>query len=373
MMGVQSVVTPLMGDILESRAQTLVNTVNCVGVMGKGIALAFKKRFPAMYQDYVLRCTRGEVKLGRPYLYSRSEPPWVLNFPTKGHWRAVSRLSDIVSGLEYLEQHYEEWGITSLAVPPLGCGQGQLEWDVVGPTLHRHLSRLAIPVEFYAPYGTPDAQLQLSFFSTADRGARTAPPVSPSWVALVAIVDRIEREPYHWAVGRTMLQKIAYFATEAGIPTELEYVRGSYGPFAADLTHVIARLANNGLIHEEQLGRMLAVRPGPTFQDAKKTFGSSLAAWESAIDRVSDLFLRMRTSQAEVAATVHFVAKELSTGVTRATEADVLRAAVEWKQRRRPPIEEGNSHGQFATSTSWGGLTSPRAPASPFLWTSSPM
>jgi hypothetical protein len=108
----------IAGDLFQARAQSLANAINCVGVMGKGIALEFKKRFPIVYEDYLERCKRDEVKLGRPYLYRNPQPPHVLNFPTKDHWRSASRLNDIVSGLEYLEAHYREWGITSLASRP---------------------------------------------------------------------------------------------------------------------------------------------------------------------------------------------------------------------------------------------------------------
>src|SRR6266568_3518496 len=97
-----------IGNMFESRVQTLVNTVNCVGVMGKGIALEFKREFPEMFADYEVRCRRGEVRLGRPYLYKRLVPPWVLNFPTKDHWRSVARLEDITRGLEHLGAHYRE-------------------------------------------------------------------------------------------------------------------------------------------------------------------------------------------------------------------------------------------------------------------------
>lgn len=88
----------LKGDIFESQSQTLVNAVNCVGIMGKGLALEFKKRFPHMFQEYQNICKKEELKLGQPYLYKSLIPPWILNFPTKGHWRAVSRLEDIVKG-----------------------------------------------------------------------------------------------------------------------------------------------------------------------------------------------------------------------------------------------------------------------------------
>lgn len=138
-------------NLFDAEAQTLVNAVNCAGVMGKGIALAFRRRYPAMFADYVARGKDGRVRLGEPYLYHGESLPWILNFPTKKHWRSVSKLEDIVAGLAYLEAHYRAWGVTSLAVPALGCGAGQLAWDEVGPVLQEALGRLDIPVELYAP------------------------------------------------------------------------------------------------------------------------------------------------------------------------------------------------------------------------------
>ena len=153
----------LLGDILNSRAQTLINTVNCVGVMGKGIALEFKNRFPDMYGDYVQRCKRGEVKPGVPYLYKTLYPPQIINFPTKDHWKSISKINDIENGLKYLLDHYQAWSVTSLAIPALGCGNGQLEWRVVGPLIHRFAKDLSIPLELYAPYGTQPKELTEEF------------------------------------------------------------------------------------------------------------------------------------------------------------------------------------------------------------------
>ncbi len=340
-------VKPVVGDILKSKAQTLVNTVNCVGIMGKGIALAFKNRFPDMYEDYRKRCEVGKVKLGEPYLFKRSSPPWILNFPTKDHWRSVSKIEDIVRGLEYLKQHYREWGITSLAVPPLGCGQGQLEWRVVGPTLYRHLMQLGIPVELYAPHGTPPEQLELEFLKRPAKMEKASrhfePPthIEPAWVAVVEILARMEKEPYHWPVGRTTLQKIAYFATESGIPTRLRFVRGSFGPYSSELKPLITRLVNNGLIREERMGQMFAIKVGPTFRDARKAYEREIEQWSGIVDKLADLFMRMRTNQAEVAATVHFATKSLVERAHEApTEAEVLAEVMRWKQRRRPPLNE---------------------------------
>lgn len=335
----------LIGDMFESEAQTLVNTVNCVGIMGKGIALEFKNRFPDMYEDYVKRCEAGQVQLGKPYLYLSLLPPWILNFPTKEHWRAVSRLSDIIAGLEYLEQHYKEWGITSLACPALGCSNGQLEWRIVGRTLYQRLSRLDIPVELYAPFGTPQEQMEMAFLarevdlSAAVRHSAETERIPPAWVALVEIRERVVREPYRH-VGRTTFQKMAYFATEEGLPTGLEYRRGSYGPFAEGLKPMITRLVNNGLLQEEKRGAMFAVEPGVTYRDATKTYQGDLRKWEPLIDKISDLFLRMNTHQAEIASTVHFAAKELSQTSDEVTERAILEAVKAWKQRRKPPIED---------------------------------
>ncbi len=335
-----------IGDMFQSQAQTMVNTVNCVGVMGKGLALEFKKRFPDMFEDYAKRCRNKQVRLGQPYLFRRLVTPWILNFPTKDNWRSVSRLSDIIAGLEHLGQHYQAWGITGLAVPPLGCGQGQLEWRVVGPMLYRHLSRLNIPVELYAPHGTPKEEMDRVFLAQAvpasSPGETTRPTrVNPAWLALVEIVARIYREPYHWPVGRTTFQKIAYFATEAGLPTGLRYDRGSYGPFASEMKGLVTKLVNNGLLREEQLGRMFAVRPGSTFEDARQLYASDLERWDVIVERITDLFLRMRTQDAELAATVHFAARSLFPSAEKQpSEMDVLEEVKQWKQKRRPPLQE---------------------------------
>lgn len=339
----RSNVTLTSGNILDSRAQTLVNTVNCVGVMGKGIALAFKRRYPEMFDDYVTRCQRREVRLGRPYLY-KTDDHWIINFPTKDHWRAVSRLQDIIDGLEYLEKHYREWGITSLAVPPLGCGNGQLEWKVVGPTLARHLARFDIPVELYVPQGeSPDVEQLALMPAPDDNHPPTDRFVPPEWVAIVAILDRIEhqqRQQYYWPVGRVMFQKLVYFATQAGIPTGLRFEADSYGPFARSLKQHIARLQNNGLATERQRGNMFEVRVGSTYGDAVTNYRPQMEQWRTAVERTADLMSRMNTSTAEIAATVHYTAARLEDEQQRRpTASEVIDAVETWKARRKPPVQ----------------------------------
>lgn len=338
----------LVGDILQSTAQTLINTVNCVGVMGKGIALEFKNRFPEMHEDYLDRCKRGEVKPGLPYLYRTLLPPQIINFPTKDHWKSVSKVSDIERGLKYLLAHYKEWGVQSLAIPPLGCGNGQLEWRVVGPLICWFARRMDIPVEMYAPYGTSPRELTREFLekgsqastdNTARNGRSTA--LDASWVALVEIVSRIERQPYHWPIGRVIFQKIAYVATNEGLPTGLAYKRSSFGPFSPELKKVETKLINSGLLREERHGKMFLVKVGPNFSRIRQKYQAAFERWSRVLDKTADLFMRVDTDQAEVIATVLFAARELGLKQeAQPSEKDVLQAVMQWKQRRRPPLDE---------------------------------
>lgn len=143
-------ITLLDGDVSQSRLQTLVNTVNCVGVMGAGVAKAFREKFPGMFNDYALRCRRRTVKLGQPYVF-RTLFQTIVNFPTKQHWRDHSQLSTIEVGLLYLVEHVRDWHITSMALPALGCNNGGLDWRDVLPMLCRHLDPLGIPIHLYRP------------------------------------------------------------------------------------------------------------------------------------------------------------------------------------------------------------------------------
>ena len=336
----------LVGDILKSDAQTLINTVNCVGVMGKGIALEFKNRFPDMYKDYVSRCERGEVKPGIPYIYKTLFPPQIVNFPTKDHWKSLSKVSDIQRGLQFLVKHYQDWGITSLAIPPLGCGNGQLDWRVVGPLIYRFSKSLTIPVEIYAPYGTHPKELTVEFLESgvethvesSQKNGQAA--LNPAWMALIEILARIEQEPYHWPIGRTLFQKIAYVATSEGLPTGLGYRRSSYGPFSEDLKSVGTKLINDGLLQEERRGKMFMVTVGPNFLRVRPKYVSFFEQWNKTLDKTADLFTRVNTDQAEVIATVLFVAGELKHQQHEPpSETEVLTEVMRWKQQRRPPLE----------------------------------
>jgi O-acetyl-ADP-ribose deacetylase (regulator of RNase III) len=143
------------GDLLASPAQTLVCAANCQGVMGAGVALAFRERYPSMFAAYVQACQRGELRLGGASWLWRGEEGgdghWVLCLPTKDHWREGSRLGPILASLDWLLEHYEDWGIESLAVPALGCGRGGISWERARPALVESLSRFRCQVLLHRP------------------------------------------------------------------------------------------------------------------------------------------------------------------------------------------------------------------------------
>jgi O-acetyl-ADP-ribose deacetylase (regulator of RNase III) len=140
------VITYVEGDLFDSPAQVLVNTVNTVGVMGKGIARRFKRAFPEMFKEYQALCEAGELQVGRLWIY-RGPERWVLNFPTKKHWRSPSRPEYVEAGLQRFAQTYAEAGITQIAFPQLGCGNGELDWESqVRPLMEQYLTKLPIDV-----------------------------------------------------------------------------------------------------------------------------------------------------------------------------------------------------------------------------------
>jgi O-acetyl-ADP-ribose deacetylase (regulator of RNase III)/uncharacterized protein YwgA len=307
----------LIGDLFESRAQTLVNTVNCVGIMGKGVAAEFKKRFPAMFEDYKQRCDRREVRLGQPYLYRDLSGTTIVNFPTKDHWRSSSRLSDIEAGLNHFASHCREWRIESAAFPPLGCGNGGLEWVEVGPLIFQKLNGVGIDVEVYAPYGTPKRELTEEFLAAPSQMSlegkgRRPEKLNPQWIVLLEVVCQMQAQPYANPVGRTIFQKIAYVLTEMGVETNFEFGKGNYGPFSADVKLALHELANRNWLQEEQLGRMTALRVTAQYEKDRSKFADIILQNQKKVVKTVDLFSRIKsTEQAEEVLTVLFASREL--------------------------------------------------------------
>lgn len=330
----------LIGNLFESRAQTLVNTVNCVGVMGKGVAEEFRKRYPAMFKDYASCCDRKAVRLGEPYLYVDATGARIVNFPTKGHWRASSRIADIERGLDWFAAHVGEWGIASVAMPPLGCGNGGLEWSEVGPLIWRKLHELPIDVELYAPYGTPKPQLTEAFLaapsqmSLAGKGRRLT-AMNPDWVVLMEVLRELQAQPYANPVGNTIFQKICYVVTEMGVPTGFAFDKGSYGPFSPQAKLALHEFANRNWVRQEQLGRMLALRIEPAYEKSRARYAGQIARHQRKIAKTVDLFSRIKsTEQAEEVMTVLYASRMLKQTHSRedVTEQELYDYILDWKK-----------------------------------------
>lgn len=330
----------LIGDMFQSQAQTLVNTVNCVGVMGKGVAEIFKKRFPAMFEDYQRRCERGAVRLGEPYLYRDLSGISIINFPTKGHWRSASRLADIERGLDYFAAHVDAWNIASVAMPPLGCGNGGLEWSEVGPLIYRKLRDLPIDVELYAPYGTPKSQLTEEFLAAPaqmnleGKGQRHE-KLNPNWIVLMEVLRELQAQPYANPVGRTIFQKICYVVTEMGVPTGLSFGKGSYGPYSDDVKRVLHDFANRNWLHEEPLGRMVALRVNGGYEKERGRYAEQIEQYGKKITKTVDLFSRIKnTEQAEEVITVLYASRQLkqSHSADDIAEQQVYDYVIGWKK-----------------------------------------
>ena len=326
-----------IGDIFESHAQTLVNTVNCVGVMGKGIAKEFKIRFPQMYEEYAMLCAENKIRPGVPYLYTNLIGEKVLNFPTKDHWRSPSKLSYISNGLNWFREHYQELGITSIAFPPLGCGNGGLTWDIVGPLMYSKLHDLPIEITIYAPYGTPSKELTESFLQknmpSLDEDIRglKRKPIDKYLYLLLYAIQKVNQDKYSLLVGRVIYQKICYILTKAGIPTKFEFRKSSYGPFSDDAKQAISTLSNANLIKEQPLGQMIVTVVNPKFQLHPEGFtADELKKTEHAIDLMTRI---KNTDHAEMIATVLFANDQVEAQHSYASDELIMAYILDWKKR----------------------------------------
>lgn len=228
------------GNLLEAEAEALVNTVNTVGVMGKGVALQFRRAFPENYEAYAAAVKRDEVVPGNVFSWESSRlngPRFIFNFPTKRHWRSRSRLTDIEAGLDDLRRLLIEYDVRSVALPALGCGLGGLEWADVRERIEAALGDLPIQVIVFPPQVPPAP--------SAMRDASARPTMTAARAALLGLLARYI-EPGDRA---TMLeaQKLLYFLQEAGEPLQLKFVKQQFGPYADGARHLLRRLEGHFL------------------------------------------------------------------------------------------------------------------------------
>ena len=222
------------GNLLDAPAEALVNSVNTVGVMGKGLALQFKRAYPDNFVAFVAACKRGDVEIGAVFVHEtgRLQPRWILNVPTKRHWRQPSRLDDVRRGVAALVSEVRARGIQSVAVPPLGCGAGGLSWSVVRPVIEAAFAPLEdVRVYVYEPGHTPAAK---------DMPNRTSrPKMTPGRAAILALAGNYLDRGLALSLTTLEIQKLAYFMQESGERLKLTYKAHHYGPYADALRKVL--------------------------------------------------------------------------------------------------------------------------------------
>ncbi len=327
----------LLGNIFESKCTTLVNTVNCVGVMGKGIALEFKRKYPDMFAEYRKLCSSGSIHPGCPYLYRDLKGTSIINFPTKDNWRSPSRLSYVEAGLEWFRRSYRELGIDSVAFPPLGCGNGGLQWDIVGPTMYKALKDLPIDIEIYAPYGTPKDKLTAEFLNKKSNDCNTIDgkrlmPFNDRWLIILEVVRQVNAQKYALHVGRVIFPLICYVLTRSGINTGFSFRQGNYGPYSPEVKESITVLSNAAMMTEVQPRGQSTIetRITPDFVFDPCLFSNSEL---NCLEKTVDLFCRLKnTDQAEVMATVMFAYDQIAKNTETVTEEDILHEVLAWRK-----------------------------------------
>lgn len=315
------------GDILKADAEALVNTVNCVGIMGRGIALQFKNRFPENFKAYAAACAREEVQPGRMFVFETGtlgNPKLIINFPTKRHWRGKSRMEDIDSGLHALVGEIRARGVRSIAVPPLGSGLGGLKWADVRPRIEAALGGIeGLQAVVFEPSG-----------EVVTTRSREVPDMTAGRAALVVLMHRYLAGLMDPFVTLIELQKLMYFMQEAGQPLRLNYVKHHYGPYAENLRHVLTKIEGHFVSGYRDGGdapdKQLELVPG-AMKEAE-AFLTGDAGTRERFDRVGRLVEGYETPFGlELLATVHWVVtREEARGV------DQIEAGVHaWNDRKR--------------------------------------
>ncbi|MCC5876810.1 MAG: macro domain-containing protein [Candidatus Sumerlaeia bacterium] len=317
------------GNLLTADVDALVNTVNCVGFMGKGIALQFKKAFPDNFKAYRRACEAEEVRPGRMFVYETgalTNPRFIINFPTKRHWRGDSRLEDIRSGLAALIDEVRTREIQTIAVPPLGCGHGGLDWRVVRPLIEEAFSEVPdVLVKLYEPLGAPEA---------------TQMPVGtkrPHLTVARALFLRLMARYQQFAYRLTLLeiQKLAYFLQECGEPLKLRYDAGHYGPYAPNLNKVLEALEGHytrGYGDSQKPDIEIGLLPGAA-EEADRFLQSHPASLER-LEKLALLIDGFETPYGmELLSSVHWVASKGEQPAQTAEEAICKVRA--WNDRKR--------------------------------------
>jgi O-acetyl-ADP-ribose deacetylase (regulator of RNase III) len=323
-------ITYKTGDIFKEEADAIVNTVNCVGVMGRGIALQFKKRFPENFRVYEAACKQKKVVPGKMFVHETGSligPKYVINFPTKRHWRGASRMEDIESGLQDLAEVITKQKLQSIVLPPLGCGLGGLDWHEVRARIENALSHLSdVKVIVFEPKGAPEAEKMVK--------NRKVPQMTAGRAALVELMHRYLGGLLDPFISLLEVHKLMYFLQESGEPLRLKFQKNLYGPYAENLRHVLNAVEGHLLSGYADGGdrpdKELMLVPG-AYEDASK-FLREYPQTKQHFDKVSDLVEGFESPFGmELLATVHWVV----TKENAKSKDQVVTKVHQWNERKK--------------------------------------
>lgn len=318
------------GDILKADAEALVNTVNTAGVMGRGIALQFRKAYPENFKAYETACQAGGVQTGKMFVHHLNHlynPRFIINFPTKRHWKNKSRIEDIQAGLVDLVSIVQQLQIGSIAIPPLGCGLGGLNWEEVRPLIIEAFQSLPdVSVLLFEPAGAPQATEMVK--------QSKLPTMTVGRAALLGLMRRYLVAVMDPMITLLEVHKLMYFMQEAGEPLRLQYKKGPYGPYAENLRHVLSHIEGHFISGygdaEDRPDKPLELKHDAAEQ--AEVFLAKHEATRQRFDRVAELIQGFETTFGmELLSTVHWVAtREQAT-----TAQEAVTQVHGWNSRKR--------------------------------------
>ena len=318
------------GDILKEDAEVLVNTVNCVGIMGRGIALEFKRAFPNNFKAYEAACRRHEIEPGRMFVFETGKltnPRLIINFPTKRHWRGKSRIEDIDKGLAALVDEVRNHKIKTIVIPPLGAGLGGLSWSKVRPLIERVLLEIPdVRVIVFEPHD-PSTVVPAT-------KAPVAPKMTRGRAALVGLMDRYLAGLLDPFVSLLEIHKLMYFMQLTSEPLKLRFTKAPYGPYAENLRHVLQAIDGYFVSGYGEGGddpdKLIQLVPGAV-EDARESLEAN-GELRSRFERVAQLVDGFESPFGlELLATVHWIV----TCEKPASQEELASLVYAWTDRKR--------------------------------------
>ena len=314
------------GNILKADSEALVNTVNTVGVMGKGIALQFKKAYPQNYVAYTKACKNGDVEVGRMFVFDRgelNEPKFIINFPTKRHWREKSKLEYVQSGLKDLVRIIKDLNIASIAIPPLGCGNGGLDWEEVRPLIIGALQEIPeVDATIFEPAPFDPDQIKV---------AGPKPRLTANRASLLKLIDEY-LSLGNFTLSKLEIQKLLYFLQACGQPLTLRFVKHQFGPYDQAIEHVLDDLDQHYIVGFGDRSSQSRIRLKEGAMEEAEGVLASDEETQQRLRKVLQLIEGFETSFGiELLATVHWVITQEAVQ----SDDEIFEAVQKWNSRKQ--------------------------------------